>query len=209
MPLYKSIVINSQTNVKIWHINESLEQLKSNIQLKDESLNSLSRMKSEIHQKEFLSVRLLLNLFGYSDYDLSYDDFGRPILKDGYFISITHSSDYSAVAISKSAIGIDIEKMRDKTLKIASKFIGFEANYLNEKSDFYLRDLTIIWSVKEALYKFYSKPGISLKKQLLVIPFDNENKTTAWILDSENRLSCNAIFLEFEKYIFAITTATP
>ena len=52
MPFYKSIEVNSQTNVKIWHINESLEQLKSNIQLKDESLNSLSRMKSEIHQKE-------------------------------------------------------------------------------------------------------------------------------------------------------------
>ena len=209
MPLYKSIVINSQTNVKIWHINESLDLLKSKIQLKDKSLNRLSYMKTEIRQKEFLSVRLLLKLFGYSDFDLSHDDFGRPILKDGYFISITHSRDYSAVAISKSPIGIDIEKMRDKILKVASKFIGFEANYLNEKSDFYLRNLTIIWTIKEALYKFYSKPGISFKKQLLVIPFDDENKTTAWILDSENRLSCNAIFLEFEKYIFAITTATP
>ena len=76
-------------------------------------------------------------------------------------------------------------------------------------TEFAFSNLTIIWSIKEALYKFYSKPGISLKKQLLVIPFDDENKTTAWILDSENRLSCNAIFLEFEKYIFAITTRTP
>ena len=30
MPLYKSIEVNSQTNVKIWHIKESLDQLKSN-----------------------------------------------------------------------------------------------------------------------------------------------------------------------------------
>ena len=88
MPLYKSIVINSQTNVKIWHINESLDLLKSKIQLKVESLNRLSCMKTEIRQKEFLSVRLLLKLFGYSDFDLSYDNFGRPVLKDGYFISI-------------------------------------------------------------------------------------------------------------------------
>jgi len=206
MPLYKSIEVNSQTNVKIWHIKESLDQLKLKTELKDENLNRLSSMKSDIRKKEFLSVRLLLKSFGFSDYDLTYDDFGKPILKNGCFISITHSVDYSAVAISKFPIGIDIEKKRDKILKIASKFIGFEANYLINKNHFYLRNLTIIWVIKEALYKLYSKPGISFKNQLLVIPFGEGNETIAWILDGKNRLSCDASFIEFENYIFAIVT---
>ena len=128
MPLYKSIEVNSQTNVKIWHIKESLDQLKLKAVLKEENLNRLSSMKSDIRKKEFLSVRLLLKSFGFSDYDLTYDDSGKPILKNGCFISITHSIDYSAVAISKFPIGIDIEKKRDKILKIASKFIGLEVN---------------------------------------------------------------------------------
>jgi phosphopantetheinyl transferase len=110
MPLYKSIEVNSQTNVKIWHIKESIDQLKSKTELKDENLNRLSSMKSDIRKKEFLSVRLLLKSFGFSDYDLTYNDSGKPILKNGCFISITHSFDYSAVAISNFPIGIDIEK---------------------------------------------------------------------------------------------------
>ena len=87
MPLYKSIEVNSQTNVKIWHIKESLDQLKSKSELKDENLNRLSSMKSDIRKKEFLSVRLLLKSFGFSDYDLTYNDSGKPILKNGCFIS--------------------------------------------------------------------------------------------------------------------------
>ena len=58
MPLYKSIEVNSQTNVKIWHIKESLDQLKSKTELKDENLNRLSSMKSDIRKKEFLSVSI-------------------------------------------------------------------------------------------------------------------------------------------------------
>ena len=57
MPLYKSIEVNSQTNVKIWHIKESIDQLKSKTELKDENLNRLSSMKSDIRKKEFLSVK--------------------------------------------------------------------------------------------------------------------------------------------------------
>jgi hypothetical protein len=53
MPLYKSIEVNSQTNVKIWHIKESLDQLKSKTELKDENLNRLSSMKSDIRKKNF------------------------------------------------------------------------------------------------------------------------------------------------------------
>ena len=34
MPLYKSLDVNSQTHVKIWHISESLDALRASINLK-------------------------------------------------------------------------------------------------------------------------------------------------------------------------------
>ena len=62
----------------------------------DLKLNSLERvmgMKSELHQRGFLSVRHLLRDFGYTDQDLFYDGNGKPHLKDGKYISITQISE--------------------------------------------------------------------------------------------------------------------
>ncbi len=106
MPLYKSISVNSQTTVKIWKIEESYEDLISPIELGPESKIRVNNMKSELHQRGFLSVRHLLKSFGYSDFDLFYDNNGKPYLKDGKEISITHSFIFSGVIISEKKVGI-------------------------------------------------------------------------------------------------------
>ena len=187
MPIYKSIVINSQTNVKIWNITESYTELLQNVELKKESINRVNTMKSELHQRGFLSVRMLLKAFGYSDFDLFYDGNGKPHLKDGNYISITHSYTFSAVVVSSKPVGIDIEKQREKITKIASKFIDFEACFLQENSEDYIQKLTLVWCIKESLYKLYATPGMSFKKHFMVIPFGKEkNSTVAWILDETN-----------------------
>ena len=116
MPLYKTITPNSQTTVKIWNITESFEELMEPLTLKQESAKRVLGMKSELHQRGFLSVRHLLHSFGYSDQDLFYDAYGKPHLKDGKHISISHSFTFSGVAISDSEIGIDIEKQRDNVI---------------------------------------------------------------------------------------------
>ena len=61
-------------------------------------------MKSDLHQRGFLSVRHLLKEVGYSDADLIYDEFGKPHLKDGKHISITHSFTFSAIIISDTLL---------------------------------------------------------------------------------------------------------
>ena len=207
MPLYKSLDVNSQTHVKIWHISEPLDDLKASLNLKKESLERVNAMKSELHQRGFLCVRKLLNSFGYTDQDLFYDNSGKPQLKDGHFISITHSYNYAAVVVSSCPVGVDIEKQRHKILNIASRFIDYESHYLNENSDKYIQKLTWIWCIKESLYKLYSKSGISFKKNFLVLPFESEKNTTkAWILEGEKRLNFEALFFEFDRFGCAITT---
>jgi len=208
MPLYKSITPNSQTTVKIWKITESYKDLMEKVNLKPIALERVLGMKSELHQRGFLSVRHLLQEFGYSDSDLFYDENGKPHLKDGKQISITHSFNFSAVIVSDLIVGIDVEKQRDKISIIAHKFIDYEHDYLIEDSADYINKLTTIWCVKESLYKLFCTPGLSFKQHCLVIPFSiDDNETVAWIDYEEKKHPYNINFLEFEGFTCAYAIA--
>lgn len=204
MPLYKSISVNPKTVVKIWKIEESYDTLLKPLDLKQQSLERVLGMKSNLHQRGFLSVRHLLRDFGYTDQDLYYDDTGKPHLKDGKHISITHSFTFSGVIISDDKVGIDIEKQRDKIGIIASKFVGYEFNYLNKDAEDYVRKLTVIWGIKESLYKLFATRGMLFKAHFLVIPFMLDDGTTvAWIDYESKKHRYNTAFLEFEGFTCA------
>ena len=208
MPLYKTISPNSQTTVKIWKIDESYDYLIQSIRLSPKSLERVLGMKSNMHQRGFLSVRCLLAEFGYQDSDLFYDENGKPHLQDGKQISITHSFHFSAVIISDLIVGIDVEKQRDKITIIAHKFIGYEKDYLGEYDAGYIEKLTAIWCVKESLYKLFATPGLSFQKHCLVIPFsDNDDKTIAWIDYKTKKHRYHIRFLEFEGFTCAYAIA--
>lgn len=204
MPLYKTITPNSQTLVKIWKIDESYDDLMQPLHLKPESLERVLNMKSELHQRGFLSVRHLLMALGYCDTDLFYDTNGKPHLKDGKQISITHSFNYAAVIVSDNLVGIDIEKQREKIGVIAHKFIDYELDYLKDSTPDYIKKLTVIWCVKESLYKLFATPGVSFKKYFLVIPFEiDDNETMAWIDYEGQKLRYHIHFLEFDGFTCA------
>jgi len=179
MPLYKTIQPKVNTSVLVWEITENLSFLE-NIFLNKNSLHRLKNMKSETHKKGFLSVRFLLKELGYTDNDLFYTNDGKPHLKDGKRISITHSFDFSAIIVSDNVVGIDIEKNRDKIVKIAKKFIGNEQEFLD--SNRLIEHLTIIWGAKESLYKIHPNGGLLFKKHLPIEPFKiKDNKAIGWI----------------------------
>ena len=204
MPLYKTITPNSQTTVKIWKITESYNELIEPLDLKPVSMERVLGMKSQLHQRGFLSVRHLLRDFGYTDQDLYYDDHGKPHLKDGKQISITHSFTFSGVIISTSEIGIDIEKQREKIAIIAQKFIGYESAYLIETNADYIQKLTVIWGIKESLYKLFATPGMLFKAHFLVIPFMiSDGETIAWIDYGNKKYRYKTHFLEFEGFTCA------
>ena len=206
MPLYKSFNPNTSATVKIWEITESFDQLLQPLNPKPVSLTRVNGMKSEIHQCGFLSVRHLLREFGYTDQDLFYDDWGKPFLKDGRHISISHSFCFSGVIISDHPVGIDIEMQRDKIGIIAKKFVGYEWEYLTEDDPEYIRKLTLIWAIKESLYKLFATAGMLFKDHFLVIPFmlDDLN-TVAWINYEGQKERHDIRFLEFKGFSCAYT----
>jgi len=180
MPLFKKIKHNEHTEILVWNISESKEQLLRDLSLTKNSIDRINSMRDIQHQKGFISVRKLLAVVGYKDSDLFYTADGKPHLKDGKRISITHSFEFSAIAISKAQIGIDIEKNREKIIKIAPKFVADEYDFMAEEN--VVEFLTVVWGAKESLYKIHPDGGLLFKHHLPVEAFKlKDKKTKAWI----------------------------
>lgn len=201
MPLYKTITVNDTTRVYIWKIDEDFNTLSRNISLTDHCRKRVDGMKSELHKRGFMSVRHLLAEAGYTDHDLYYTENGKPHLKDGKHISITHSYTFSAIIVSTQAVGIDIEKKRDKILRIARKFTPIEEYLTLNNTEARVRKLTIVWGAKESIYKLYSQEGLSFLKHIDVRDFNFEDlKTTAKVYYNGNQSEYVLDFLEFEGF---------
>ena len=169
MPLYKTIRPNAQTVIRVWKIEEDLEELKEGVDLREASVERLEGMKSSLHQKGFLSVRHLLALEGYSDHDLFYNGYGKPLLQDGRHISITHSFEFAAIIVSGSEVGIDIEKNREKIVRIQHRFVNTDYDSLSDED--IVKQLTVIWGAKESMYKTYPYGGLSFHDNIAIDPF--------------------------------------
>ena len=202
MPLYKTLTIDASTKLLIWKIEKPLAVLLKGTVLTKSSRTRLDSMKSELHQKGFLSVRHLLKEAGYSDNDLFYDEFGKPYLKDGKHISITHSYTFSGIIISDVVpVGIDIEKQRDKILKIAHKFTPFEEYKTIANHDALISKLTIVWGAKESLYKIYGKKKLLFLHHIFIKDFNFSDEKTIGEIRYEGEVSSYTIhFLEFEGF---------
>lgn len=199
MPLFKTIQPNNQTTILIWKIKESLVDLMSNMELKASSLQRVTGMKSELHQRGFVSVRYLLSKAGYTDNDLFYTADGKPHLKDGKHISISHSYHFSAIIISSTQVGIDLELNREKIIRIAPKFVDSENDFLEEEH--LIEQLTVIWGAKESLYKIHPDGGLLFKQHLPIEPFRlNDKKTKGWIKKDNYYENYDIYFEQIEEY---------
>lgn len=188
MPFYKEININPNTTAYFWKISEDLDWLFENVQLNEKSTCRLETMSSIEHKKGFLAVRMLLQHIGFTDFDLFYDEFGKPHLRgerekgkgkslelNNQHISISHSHEFSCICISNQCIGIDLEKRKEKTLKIAPRFMDISHLENLSESDKIAKS-TVIWGVKESVFKLKNEKGISFPNHISESPFQLEDK---------------------------------
>lgn len=145
MPLYKTITVDPSTKALVWKVEEPYNQLSEGIELTSHCQQRVDSMKSEIHRRGFMSIRHLMAEMGYEDKNLFYDKEGKPHLTDNKFISITHSFEFTGIIVSQHPIGIDIEKQREKILKIAHKFTPLEEYHTLANEEALIRKLTIVW----------------------------------------------------------------
>ncbi len=200
MPIIRIIKPNDNTVVGIWKITETIDDLSKLVTLSSKSKELLKKRKNSIHKLQFLSVRAILIELGYADDNLSYQD-SAPILDDSKKISISHSNLFSCVIISNLKVGIDVQEINHRISTIAKKFIGYETSYLNIDE---IKKLSIIWNIKESIYKTANIIGLDYKIHLLVIPFNLEdNFTYAWIIYKNLKERYASYFFTIENYSFA------
>ena len=206
MALYKTITVNEHTKVFIWKIEESFEWLAKEVKLTEHCQNRVNSMKSEIHRRGFMSIRHLMAEAGYTDFDLYYDEEGKPHLKDGNHISITHSFEFSGIIVSQKPIGIDIEKQRDKILKIAPKFTPLEEYHTLANEEAIVRKLTIVWGAKEGIYKLVGIPGLLFLHHIYVEDFSFEDEELKARLNYQGEQTNFTLkYLEFEGFTCVYT----
>jgi phosphopantetheinyl transferase len=106
-----------------------------------------------------------------------YDEYKKPHFTEGnYYLSISHTNKYVASIVHpEKLVGIDIEKISNKALKVASKFLSKEEFELLHKQTDKELYATIFWAAKEALYKLYGKKSLIFAKQLKVNEVGTKN----------------------------------
>ena len=201
MPVIEDFNISSNTRYVLWEITENYETLFSGIELDLNYKQLLSQKKSEVHKVQFLAVRHLIKYLSINPQNLKYDSLGKPFFENNFKISISHSGVYAAVIVSDTAVGIDIETINDRILKIKSKYLETELNYpleLNTETSL------LYWNIKESVYKALDKTGIDFKENILVPPLDmKKNVVKSWYIDDDKIYSFDTRFKISKKYTLA------
>jgi len=186
MPLSYSSDDSLYTHL-IWHCSEDINFFRSKLNLTNYELEILAKRKNSKKALEFLCSRLLLRLCKLDPNDLSYNEFGAPILKSGKFVSISHCKNYVTLLLSNQSCGVDIETKRKQILNIKHKFLN--QTDMNNISVENISDLTLIWTMKEAIYKLCQYPGINFKDQIFVSTIDIKNNLANAYVDIDGSIT--------------------
>jgi phosphopantetheinyl transferase len=161
--------IDSQ--IFVWKITESISEL-LNIAGKD--ADGWKIYKTEIHQKQFLAKKILLQKLNLTD-KISYLENGKPVLANDKHISISHSKNFISIVLSNQPIGVDMEFMQTKLIKVAPKFIHPDEQQLINIDN--PPELLYFWTAKESIYKLIGKNGLSFKRDILIEKIDYSAQT--------------------------------
>lgn len=166
MPLYRDFSDDKAT-ILLWKYDEA-EELNPELLIEKENLEKIK----DYHPtklKETLLVRKILKSV-LPDHKILYNGRVPYLSPNDHEISVTHSFPFAALAISKNKVGIDIEPFNSKISRIQHKFLREEESGFIEKNK-EVAYLTVIWSLKESMYKIHHSNYWSLKKHYEVKPF--------------------------------------
>jgi 4'-phosphopantetheinyl transferase EntD len=167
MPLFYQHNINESTRLAVWHITEDEVFFLQRVPLKRDVTHAQKRL-------QHLAGRFLLTEL-FSDFPLQeimIADTRKPYLADEkYHFSISHFGSYAAAIVSSSArVGVDVEKASPTIEKIRNKFLSDQESGIAfegiEKSGHRLRQLTLLWSAKESIFKWYSLGKVNFREHI-------------------------------------------
>ena len=201
MPIIEDFAPFPNTRILIWQITETIDILLSKIQLDNSSQQILNLKKKEIHKKQFLAIRNILELMSSEKYLVSYSELGKPYLNSKKNISVTHSGSYAALIVSDEQVGIDLEEFGEKIKKIEKKFLDVELNY---PIDLSTSNLLVYWNIKESIFKSLENKPMDFRKNIIVLPLEKENnKVKSWYINNDEIYSFCSYYKVSKNYTLA------
>jgi 4'-phosphopantetheinyl transferase EntD len=175
MPLFYQHNINGDTKLGIWRIEEPDSFFLEKVPLKTDVSHPFKRM-------QHLAGRWLLP-FLFADFPLEeirIADTRKPFLEsEKYHFSISHCGPFAAAIVSsRHRVGVDIESITPRIRNVSHKFLDeaelpfFNEEYrrrLNEtggNEKVYDEMLTLIWSAKESIFKWYGLGEMDFRKHM-------------------------------------------
>ena len=182
MPLFYQHDINQFTRLAIWHIEEPEDFFRVPLQ----------RTVSHPHKRlQHLAGRYLLRLL-FPDFPLReilIADTRKPFLpQDKYHFSISHCGNFAAaIASNRQRVGIDVEQMVHTVARIRHKFLSDTEYALLQPAITAAADplspLTMMWSAKETVFKWYSLGKIDFKDHIRLMQPPLSQGPFQWTLD--------------------------
>jgi phosphopantetheine--protein transferase-like protein len=171
MALFYQQDINETTRMAIWKLEEP----------EDFFLTKVSLSRNIVHPKKRLqhfAGRYLLP-FSFPDFpqdQIEIADTRKPFLPDEqYHFSISHCGDYAGAIVSKDKrVGMDVELVTQRVEKIKQRFLHpTEIRFINSQpTSQHINLLTILWSAKEAMYKWYGLGEVDFSEMMRTFPFE-------------------------------------
>lgn len=116
---------------------------------------------------------LLLKLLGdFNENDVIYNQHGKPSINGKPFFNISHSGDYVIAVCNEKEVGVDIQLIREESIKVAEKvFDDEEIEWMNldPVSRFF-----ILWTQKESVVKLLGTGFTTPLRTFNVLPFEQE-----------------------------------
>lgn len=176
MPFLHSIQVSSSCRIGIWHISESSAQLSDMLPPDILSDSRLASFSAPSRRKEFLAVRCLLLKMTEPSLRIGYHNRKPLLINDNRHISIAHTRNYAAIAISDentAPSAVDIEYESDRALHIADRFLAPHELLSVKESSSPENLATLIWSAKEAVFKTMDDGCYDFRSHIIVQHIDN------------------------------------
>jgi phosphopantetheinyl transferase len=185
MPLVFQQNINEHTQLGLWKIEEELDFFST-------AKTNTKEISHPQKRKQHLAGRFLLKML-LPELDVEsiiYSASGKPfVMHQTYFFSVSHTDGWVAAIVSKQKnVAVDIEIISDKAYQIRNRFLLPRELTLMMPELIEVSNLsTMLWSVKESLYKYYGQGEVDFKRDLLINQIEKLQANTFSILCQINK----------------------
>ena len=166
MALYLRKKLDNKAEIAVWQVTETEEELMNITSVPTDELEEIQLFRNESQRRQKLAVRALINEVFEEKMYLNHHDNGKPYFAgNNRHISISHTNEYVAIAVSDYPIGIDIERADRNAYAVAKSFLTAQEIKVLAKESNPSKEALCLWSAKEAAFKLASE-NITILKEI-------------------------------------------